>query len=197
MLATSNSDAGRQFLTEDSRLLNMQAPRPGPDHRRLRLDADQFVPLLVEIGQSPAQCLQDVLHADPLVLPFVDHGVFQVEHHAGRAGVKHFDHQIGVVRRTRHLVALVLAPFRQLDSPVAAHRVPGKPVYRLFSLMRLCQDLLPLRDQRPLARRKAAMQGCQKLQKSLGQVVVRIKCRGRAIHLKTLQGKVARRELWP
>ena len=67
-----------------------------------------------------------------LVLPLVDHRVFEVEHDAGRAGVEHLHDQLGIVRRTGHLVALILAPLRQLDPPVAPHRVPGKAVYRLF-----------------------------------------------------------------
>ena len=171
--------------------MNVQTTRTYPDHCRFRLDADQLVPLLVEIGQRPTQRLHDVLHPNPLMLPFVDHGIFQVKHHAGRARVQHFHHQVGIVGWTGHLVALVLAPFRQFDSPAPPYRVSWKPVGRLLPLMGFRQNLLAFLDQRPLPDSKAPMQWRQKLQKSLRQVMLGVKCGRRTICLKAIDGNGA------
>src|SRR3954462_8554290 len=67
------------------------------------------------------------------MFPLVDGGIFQVEHDPGRAGIKHFHHQLGIVRRAGHLIALVVAPFGQLDVPAVPHRVAGITVYRFVS----------------------------------------------------------------
>ena len=76
--------------------------------------------LRVAVGEFAAQRREDVGHALQQVRPGVGVRVLEVEHHPGRAGVEHLDHQLGVVGGPGHLVALVGAPGGQLDAPVAA-----------------------------------------------------------------------------
>ncbi len=49
--------------------------------------------------------------------PGIGHGIFEIEHDARRAGIEHFHDELGVVGRTRHLIALVGAPIGECDSP--------------------------------------------------------------------------------
>jgi hypothetical protein len=73
------------------------------------------------------------------MLPLVNRGIFQVEHDSGRAGVQHLDHEVGIIGGAGHLIALVLAPLRQLYAPAVADRRGGKSMSGLFALMRLGQ----------------------------------------------------------
>ena len=125
------------------------------------------------------------------MLPLVHHGVFQIEHHARRARVEHLYHQVRVVRWACHLVALVLTPRRQFNSPASANRVAGKPVRRIFSVMGPLENALAFFDQRLLPGSEAPMQWGQKFHESLGQVELRIKGSRRTIHLKAFQSNIA------
>src|SRR5438309_136898 len=90
----------------------MQAPGTNPNDRRTGLDPDYVAALPVEISKRSSQCLENVFDSHPLVLPFVNGGVFQVEHYTGSAGIQHLHDEVGIVGRPGHLITLVLAPER-------------------------------------------------------------------------------------
>ena len=110
------------------------------------------VAFLVVIAELAAQAGQNVGHARFVMRPLVDAGIFQIEHHAGRARVQHLDAQFAVVGGPGHLVALVVAPLRQRDPPAVAHRVGREVVPGLVALKRSLQHLDPLQRQFLLAR---------------------------------------------
>src|SRR5438034_2951661 len=166
---------GSQFVSKNSALMDVQSARPDPNHRWTRLDADQLVPLLVEVGQSAAQRLQNILYSQPLMLPLVHGRVFQVEHHSGSARVEHFDYEIGIVGWPGHLVALILAPLRQLNSPAVSYRFSGIKMCRFVVVVRLRQNPLSIFNQLLLPRSKTFMQRSEKFQKPVWQVALRNK----------------------
>jgi hypothetical protein len=92
------------------------------------------------------------------VLPLVHHGIFQIKHHSGCAGIEHLNHKGRIVGRACHLVALVLAPFRQFDSPAAAHGLSRKSVGWFSTPAGFRQDSLAFLDERLLPRCEAAME---------------------------------------
>ena len=82
-----------QIVTFDSRqaLRKMQSSRTSEDHRLALVNSNLLIPLLVEISQFAAQGRMNVIDAKLEMVPEVRHRIFQVEHHAGSAGVEHFD----------------------------------------------------------------------------------------------------------
>ena len=133
-------------LLENPRLLDVQPTRTNPNHGRAGLDSDHLVAFLVRIRQGATQCGHNIFCAEALVLPFVHSGIFQVEHHPRRARIQHLHHKLGVVRWPRHLIPLVLTPFRKLNPPAIPDRRPRIPVYRLFAGMGVFQRLAPFCD---------------------------------------------------
>src|SRR5439155_22205375 len=174
-------------ISKNPALMDVQSARPDPYHRRARLNADQLVPLLVEVSQSAAQRLQNIFHAQPLMLPLVDRRVFQVEHYSRRTRVEHFHYEVGIVRRPCHLVSLVLAPLRQLNSPAVPYCFSGIEVCRLVVVMRLRQNPLSIFNQLLLPRSKTFVQRGEKFQKTLWQVALRNKLSRRAVNTESNQ----------
>ena len=101
---------GEQLVLDHPRLVQVESAGPDGDHGPALGDGDLAVPLLVGVLEAAAKRQDDVAGAVEDIGPGVGHGVLQVEHHPGRARVEHFDHQLPVVGRPGHLVALVLAP---------------------------------------------------------------------------------------
>ena len=107
---------GSQLISKNPALMDVQSARPDPYHRRARLNADQLVPLLVEVSQSAAQRLQNIFHAQPLMLPLVDRRVFQVKHHSRRARVEDFHYEVSVICWPWALRDPLLNPLRALQA---------------------------------------------------------------------------------
>src|SRR3954465_6921295 len=80
-------------------LRKMQSTRAGEDHGRALIDSDLLISFLIEVSQLAAKGRMDVANAKLEIVPEVRHRVFEVEHHAGRAGVQHLDHELRVVCR--------------------------------------------------------------------------------------------------
>ena len=99
-------------------LRKMQTANAVPHDRRARLDADRARRAWIVVRQLAVERGDDVVVAEHEVIPRVGHRVFEIEHHAGRAGVEHLDDELGVVGGSGHLIALICAPRRQLDAPV-------------------------------------------------------------------------------
>src|SRR6478752_7210436 len=87
------------------------------------LDVYGSVALFVVVTECTPQARQNICHALFMMRPFVDAGILQVEHHTRCARVQHLDAQFRIVSGTGHLVALVLAPLRQHDSPAVSDRI--------------------------------------------------------------------------
>ena len=167
--------------------MDVQSARPDPNHRRTRLDANQLVSLLVEVSQSAAQRLQNIFHAQPLMLPLVDRRVFQVKHHSRRARVEHFHYEVSVICWPCHLISLILAPLWQLNSPAVSYRFSGIEVCRFIVVMRLRQNPLSIFNQLLLPRSKTFVQRGEKFQKTLWQVALRNKLSRRAVNTESNQ----------
>src|SRR5262249_18343147 len=122
----------RQIVTCKSRqaLGEMQSSRTGEYHGLAVIDRDLFVPFLVEVRQLAAQRRMNVVDAKLEMVPEVCHRVFEIEHHSRRSGVEHFHDKLRVVRWTGHLVALVLTPLRQSDTPLASCRLRWREMIR-------------------------------------------------------------------
>ena len=166
-------------VAEDAGLGNMQSASAQQDRRLGGFNADHLIAFLIEVGQLAAQRRQNILNAEFQMVPEVRHRVFQVEHHAGRAGVEHLDHQLGVVGRAGHLVALVLHVIRQLDAPVRLGGFRGQPVLRLAPGVRGLEYLLAFFDKFLLQRCETPVQRLEKLAETFRQRrILR-----RAIHL--------------
>ena len=88
----------------------------------------------------------DVVDAKLKMVPDVRHRVFEVQHHSGRAGIQHFYHQLGVVCRAGHLVALVLAPLRQRDAPFAGRRFRRRKMIRQLTPVSIGKNSFALGD---------------------------------------------------
>ena len=100
----------------------MQTAGPSEDHRFALVDRHLFVAFLVEVAQLTPQRCMNVADAELEVIPEVGGRIFQVEHDTRRTRVQHFHHQLRIVRGSGHLVALILAPVRQRNVPVAGRR---------------------------------------------------------------------------
>ena len=110
--ARSNSDA-EVDAGIDAGLREVQAAHARPEHGRALLDRRPRVAALgVDVRELAVIRGDRVVDALERVLEGVRHRVFEVDHHAGRARVEHFHDQLGVVRRTGHLIALVQTPGR-------------------------------------------------------------------------------------
>ena len=160
----------KQLPVENARLVQMQPARAGEDDGLALFDGDGAVALAIEIGQRSAQRRENVLTATHDVGPGVGGGVFQVQHHAGRSRVQHLDHQLGVVSRAGHLVALVTAPLGQLNAPVAARGLRRLKVCGQATLVGFLQHANAPLHQRLLARGECAVQRQQELEESRRQV---------------------------
>jgi hypothetical protein len=114
--------------------------------------------------------------------PVVGHRIFQVEHHARRAAVQHFDHQFSVVCGAGHLVSLVLNPAWQFDHPIARRGLGGRPVIGQSPLVRLAERFGPFGHQRLLARSEDLMQRRQKIHEAPGQFQGGVEVSRRAVH---------------
>src|SRR5581483_3394841 len=126
----------------------------------------------VVVGERSAQRLQDILRAELLVLPFIDHRVFEVQHYARGAGVQHFHHKFRFVGGAGHLIALVEAPVRQFDSPVAAGHRRRKEMRGLVAAQRFFERFAARFQESAMTRRKSAVQRREKIQKTRGQVAL-------------------------
>ena len=129
--------------------------------------------------------MENVFYPDVLVPPLIHRGIFHVEHHPGGSRIEHLHYQLGIVRWASHLVALVLAPFRQLDVPPIAYSLAWIPVGRLVTLMRFGQDALALGNKFLLPAAETAMQRGEKLEKSRREIAGGRKFRRRTIQMKT------------
>ena len=167
--------------------MEMQSARANPNHSFARLDSYHTVPLRVVVGQRATQRLQNIFHAQPLMLPLVDRRVFQVEHYSRRTRVEHFHYEVGIVRRPCHLVSLVLAPLRQLNSPAVSYRFSGIKMRRFVVIVRLRQNSLSILNQLLLPRSKAFMQRSEKFQQTLWQVTLRNESGRRTISTESNQ----------
>ena len=161
--------------------MDVQTARPNPDDTWARFDTGDLVALLIEIRQRSPQRLQNVFDSQPLMFPFIHRGVFQVEHDPRRTRVQHLYNQLRVVRRTGHLIPLILTPCGQLDFPTIADRRTGEAVSRFVVLLRFRQHPAALFHQARLPGREALMQRCQESQERFGQVTCRVEARGRAV----------------
>ena len=88
-------------------------------------------------------------------------------HDARRAGIEHLDDQFGIVGGAGHLVALVLAPRRQLNPPAVPDRFQWVVMGGLVALVRFRQHALAHGNQFFLPGREAPVQRSQKLQETL------------------------------
>ncbi len=114
--------AGQRSVGKDARLAQVQAAHAIPNDRLARHDADGAAAFRVVVGQLSVKRGDQVVVPGHEVVPAIEHRVFEIEHHAGRPGVEHLDDELGVVGRPRHLVALIGAPRRQLDTPIGGRR---------------------------------------------------------------------------
>ena len=161
---------GERFAGEDPGLGEMEAAHAVPDHGARGLDPHPAAALPVLVGELAVERRDDVADPGHEVRPAVRHRVLEVEHHAGGARVQHLDHQLGVVGRTRHLIALVEAPARQLDAPVSLGGRRGRQVIGELAGVRGRQDLETTSRQRLLARRECEMQRLVEILESLRQI---------------------------
>src|SRR5260370_41389322 len=79
--------SGKQFSGQNTCLVQMQSSWPRKYDRAARIDANGLVALAVKVRKPAGERLQNVLDAPRIVLPGIGGGVFQVEHHAGSAGI--------------------------------------------------------------------------------------------------------------
>jgi hypothetical protein len=126
------------------------------------------------------------------VIPLVDGGIFQIEHHAGRSRVHHLNDEFGVISRARHLIALILAPRWQLNPPSVPNSFRGKPMARFFPLPRIFESLTSLLDQCQSTRGKALVQTRVKSKETFGEIPngvesirSRIHCKSRNLQIRS------------
>ena len=117
----------------------------------------------------PRKRRKDVRDREHRVLPDVGDGIFQVEHHARRAGVQHLHHELAVIGRACHLIALVLAPGGKLDAPVRAGCVGRRQVIRQLALMRRGERSRALLVECALSRREMLVEGVRNSMKPFGR----------------------------
>ncbi len=68
-----------------SSLVQVQSPRARENHGPVLLKSHRPVALLVVIAELAPQARQNVGHPGFVMRPLVHAGIFQIEHHAGRA----------------------------------------------------------------------------------------------------------------
>ena len=128
------------------------------------------IALLVVIAEFAAQAGENIGDAGLMMRPLVDAGIFQVEHHSGRARVQHLHAEFAIIGGPRHLVALVLAPVGQRDPPAIAHRVGREVMRGLFAFERSLQHFDPLLRKLLLPRSEPPVQREKKIHKAGGQI---------------------------
>src|SRR6185437_7855779 len=156
----------------------MQPTRPGENHSLAWLNRDFAVSFFVEVRELAAQGGMDVANPEFEMLPEIRHRVFEVEHHSRRSGVQHLHHQLGIVGRAGHLVALVLAPLGHDDRPIRRGRLGRRQVIRRPALMRLLEHALALGHQLTLTRRESLMQRKKEVQEPGGQIALQVESSG-------------------
>ena len=153
----------------------MQAARPRENHRRARIDADGLVALAVEIGQRPASASRMFSMPRRLCSQELAVGVFEIEHHAGSAGIQHLHHEFGVIGRTGHLVALIRAPRRQLDAPGICRGHRRRQVVRKLAGVRFNQGAIAAGNESTLARGERSMEWHEEFNEVLREIARGIK----------------------
>ena len=78
------------FVFQHAGLVHVQAAGAKRNDNIARLDRDRATAFSVVISQMAAQRGKHVRNAQHQVLPRVRHRVFEIEHHAGGAGIQHF-----------------------------------------------------------------------------------------------------------
>ena len=144
----------------------------------LSLDGDGAVALLVVVGEGAFEGLEDVGGAFDHVALAADHGVFEVEHDAGCAGVEHLDDELGVVGGAGHLVALVLAPVREVDAPAAVGGVGGGQVVGEVAAVGAGEGVAALGGEVALTGGEALVEGAVEGEELAGEQVCRQVRRG-------------------
>ncbi len=160
----------------------VEAAHPAPDDGRAGRDAHPAPALRVLVGQAAVERRDDVGDAPHELGPAVRHRVLEVEHDPGGPGVEHLDHQLGVVGRAGHLVALVAAPGRQLDAPRVAGRGRGWEVIGQGPAMGRGQHRHAARRQGVAARGEPGVQRQVELHEAARQVALGLEVRRRAVH---------------
>ena len=172
---------GEQLAGKDAGLMEMQAAGAREDDGFAGLDGDAAVALAIEIAEASGESLQDVVNAAGEMLPSVGVGVLEIEHHAGRAGVQHLDDEVGVVGGAGHLIALVGAPFGQLDSPGVHGGDRLRQVAWELAGVRFDQRGFAASDQIALAGRERGVQRREKFEEAGGEVAGGVKARRRGV----------------
>ena len=149
---------GHLFAIEHASLAQVQAARAERDDRVAGINGDGAVALAVEIAEFAAQRRKDVGDALREVWPGIGDGIFQIEHDAWSARVQHLHDEFGVIGRAGHLIALILAPFRQLDAPGGLGGLGSRQVVGQLAPMRGFERCGAASDQIPLARCEGAVQ---------------------------------------
>jgi len=116
-------------------LLQVKTAGPRQNDGLALVDGDFSIALFVLVGELGPQGGDDVVDALDDVRPGIGDRVFQVQHHAGSPGIQHLDHELGVVGRPRHLVALILTPAGQRDFPAAGGCLRGRQIVGQPSLV--------------------------------------------------------------
>ncbi len=160
----------------------MQSSRPGKNHGIAGIDPHRLVALAIKISEPPRKGLKNIFYATLVVLPNISRGILEIQHHARRARIQHLHHQVRFICGPSHLVALIRAPPRELNTPRTSRCLRGSQVPGQFPGMRFCQRDAPPVNKRLLSGRQRFMKWPQKLKKSRGQVAFGIKFLRRTIH---------------
>jgi len=133
------------------------------------LNADLTIALLVLVTEFAAKGGENVLHAEALVRPLVDGRVFEIEHHAGGAGIQHFDDEFGFVGGACHLVALIRGPRGQSDFPIGCGGFGiGEEVWQLSAVCGR-DGLLAFGDEFLLPKGEALVQRAEEIDEASGK----------------------------
>ena len=163
----------------------MQSAYAIPNHRRAGFDAYGLTAFLIVVGEVCAQCSDQIVVALHQVVPRVGHRIFEIEHHAGRTRIEHFDHELRIVRGAGHLIALVRAPWGKGDPPIRRTRFCCVQVRGQLTLMRASQHSAALRDGFPLPRCKLLVQWPVELRETRGQVALGMERRWRPVDARS------------
>src|SRR3954468_7042586 len=159
----------------------MQSASTGEDHGFTRIYCDLFVAFLVEVGEFAVHCGMDILDSELEMFPEIRHRVFKVEHHSRRAGVEHFHNQLAIICRSGHLITLILTPLWKRNAPASGCSFRSRQVIGQLAFVRVRQHALTFCDQFTLTRREPLMQRKKKIEKSGGNISLKVECCGSGV----------------
>ena len=169
----------------------MQASRSRENDRGAGIDADSLIALAVEIREPARERFENIFDSARIVLPGIGVRIFEIQHHAGSAGIQHFHNQVRIVGGTSHLIALITAPCGQFNPPGVRGRHRGRQIIRQLACVSFRERIPAPRQQRALPQSERGVQRSKKLQKSLWEIAggIEIKRRGIERHHAIRKGQ--------